>query len=772
MSTPWEILITLALLPLLGAFIWFGINLYTQRLPIKAPGITLGGCLLFFTTVFLILGQYVDEQTVAAAPEPTPPSVSQAPTPSNPIQGGGQTGGQARAPLPPPLSEDPAVPTPTHPELVDQSRPSMALIQNSVNEGAGSGFVIAASGTILTNEHVVAGATQVGILMHDGSQYYNGDVILTDENLDLAVVQINAAQTFPTLRFSGDDGMLGEEVLALGFPAPAANLTVTRGIISSIFEESDNMTIIQTDATLNPGNSGGPLLNRNGAVIGVNTFKIENIPDDSRRIDSAGFALSAKDAAAWLNRNNVSIVPANTPTPTLTPTITHTPTVTLTPTQTHTPTHTATFTPTPTITLTPTATLTPTVTHTPTITHTPTVTPTPTHTHTPTHTPTHTATPTQTYTPTATHTPTFTPTHTPTLTPTATPDPCDDLQMGASLRGCDLSVRPLRDIDLSDADLTGADLTHTNLENAILTGANLTGAILIHTNLKDANLQDASIKGAVATQINLQNVDLSETVITDIKSFDGADLKGAIFPESANLANVTFVDADLSRASLIGAHLNGADFTDAELHATNFTKASLDKANFKGAELDQANFTGSTPTKANFEGADLSEATLDGANLTGAYLPDETDFTTIHFDDKTIFREVTLKLANFSLKRWDSNCNFTGADLREAEFRSARLNNCLFNNADLSEADLSEAKLNGAKFINANVSEADFDEAMLINAVFTNANVEDASFRNANLRGARFTDAMKKDTVIMNGETTCPNGTKAKANARSRCFGF
>lgn len=736
------LVIILALLLLLGAFIWFGVNLYSQRLPIKAPGFALGGCLLLFGMVFLILGQYVDGQSPAITPEPTAAAL-QVPAPSSSNQSG--SGGQPSAPLPPsaPPTAGTPVPTPTLAELVKRLEPSMALIENASQGGAGSGFIIGTNGKILTNEHVVAGATQVNIIMpKPDASHYNGSVILSDEDLDLAVVQISAARTFPTLRFdSGDDVHIGEEVAALGFPAPASNLTVTSGIISSIFE-LDNITFIQTDATLNPGNSGGPLLNRDGAVVGVNTFKIENTPDDIGRIDNAGFALSAANAAEWLRLNNISVVPANTPTPTLTPTatytptVTHTPTATLTPTVTHTPTHTATFTPTPTITLTPTITRTPTHTHTPTITHTPTA------TQTATNTPTHTATPTQTHTPTHTPTPTITPTHTATHTPTATPDPCDNLQPDANLRGCDLSMRDLGAIDLNGADLTGAILTHTNL--------------------KDANLTGASISGAAVENAILTNVDLSSVNISGIESFNGANLVGAKFPNGADLTTVTFVGADLSRSSLIRANMNGANFTDAVLYDADLTKASLNNAKFEDADLHEADFTDASLTRADFKDARLHHTILDGANLEGASLPNKMEFSRIDFNSNTNFRSAKLKDASFlKLGTKLLNCDFSYADLRGAKFQKARLDGCRFDYADLSGADMSqEANMQRAKFTNADVSDVNFRDGLLNNAVFTNADIESARFSGANLQGAALTGVKNGNTAIFDSETICPNGTK------------
>lgn len=148
----------------------------------------------------------------------------------------------------------------------------------------GSGFIISEDGLIVTNEHVVGrNATEIMISTTDGSQY-EAELIGTDELADLALLRINADRPFPYVTFgNSDDVLTGEWSIAIGNPFglfDAAQPTVTVGVISAQqrdFRPDPNeprvyMDMIQTDAAINRGNSGGPLVNSRGEVIGVNTF--------------------------------------------------------------------------------------------------------------------------------------------------------------------------------------------------------------------------------------------------------------------------------------------------------------------------------------------------------------------------------------------------------------------------------------------------------------------------------------------------------------------
>ena len=148
--------------------------------------------------------------------------------------------------------------------------------------GIGSGFVIREDGYILTNSHVVEGATEIFVTFPDGRRFEVIDVYI-DRPLDLAVVQIDA-EDLPVVRLGdSDEIIIGEWAIALGNPFGLRfedpKPTVTVGVISAINRdvrpqegERAYQAMIQTDASINPGNSGGPLVNSLGEVIGVNTF--------------------------------------------------------------------------------------------------------------------------------------------------------------------------------------------------------------------------------------------------------------------------------------------------------------------------------------------------------------------------------------------------------------------------------------------------------------------------------------------------------------------
>jgi serine protease Do len=138
--------------------------------------------------------------------------------------------------------------------------------------GFGSGLLVDAKGVILTNFHVVEGASQVTLQLSDGRKFTSNDV-KTDPKTDLAIVRIEAPGALPFLELGDSDAMqIGDRVLAVGAPFGLTN-TVTHGIISgkgrslqlNMYED-----FLQTDAAINPGNSGGPLVSLDGKVIGIN----------------------------------------------------------------------------------------------------------------------------------------------------------------------------------------------------------------------------------------------------------------------------------------------------------------------------------------------------------------------------------------------------------------------------------------------------------------------------------------------------------------------
>jgi serine protease Do len=170
--------------------------------------------------------------------------------------------------------------------------------QPQYEHGIGSGIIVSPDGYIVTNDHVVDGATQIRVTMDD-RRVFPAKLIGVDKLDDLAVIKINAGN-LPSLPW-GDSAELrpGQTVLAFGNPFGNFPFTVTRGIVSGLnrpnpYSEDARKPgdFIQTDAAINPGNSGGPLVNAHGEVVGINTFIISG----SGSFAGAGFAIPAQIA--------------------------------------------------------------------------------------------------------------------------------------------------------------------------------------------------------------------------------------------------------------------------------------------------------------------------------------------------------------------------------------------------------------------------------------------------------------------------------------------
>src|SRR5690625_4755078 len=139
-----------------------------------------------------------------------------------------------------------------------------------VPRGVGSGFVISNDGYILTNNHVVADAEDIFVTFVDGKEY-TAEVVGTDERTDIALIKVAAKDLQPLKIGNSNDLKKGEWVLAIGSPF-GLDATVTVGVVSAINRETgDYLPFIQTDVAVNPGNSGGPLINLEGEVVGVNS---------------------------------------------------------------------------------------------------------------------------------------------------------------------------------------------------------------------------------------------------------------------------------------------------------------------------------------------------------------------------------------------------------------------------------------------------------------------------------------------------------------------
>ena len=139
--------------------------------------------------------------------------------------------------------------------------------------GTGSGVIISPDGYIITNNHVIDGAKEISITLND-NKIYDAKIIGSDENTDIALLKIDADEDLPYIAFGdSDQAKIGEWVLAVGNPFNLTS-TVTAGIISAKSRDlsgRNSQSFIQTDAAVNPGNSGGALVNINGDLIGINT---------------------------------------------------------------------------------------------------------------------------------------------------------------------------------------------------------------------------------------------------------------------------------------------------------------------------------------------------------------------------------------------------------------------------------------------------------------------------------------------------------------------
>jgi len=184
--------------------------------------------------------------------------------------------------------------------IVSQSAGFSFFGASQTEQGAGTGIIVGSNGLIITNNHVIAGATELDVFTNDGKEYKNAKVVASDTVNDLAFVQISASG-LPTAKLGDSSSVkVGTEVIAIGNALGQYQNTVTQGIISGIgrpVQASDQgggsveslQNLLQTDAAINPGNSGGPLVDVRGNVIGINAA----VASDAQGI---GFAIPINEA--------------------------------------------------------------------------------------------------------------------------------------------------------------------------------------------------------------------------------------------------------------------------------------------------------------------------------------------------------------------------------------------------------------------------------------------------------------------------------------------
>lgn len=159
---------------------------------------------------------------------------------------------------------------------------------------SGSGFIISSDGYIVTNHHVIEDATKITVTLYDGKKY-EGELVGSDESNDIAVVKIDAQDLTPVKLGSSSALSVGDEVAAIGNPLGELTFSLTTGVVSAldrtITAENTTMSLIQTDAAINAGNSGGALFNMQGEVIGVTNAKYSSSGMGTASIDNIGFAI-------------------------------------------------------------------------------------------------------------------------------------------------------------------------------------------------------------------------------------------------------------------------------------------------------------------------------------------------------------------------------------------------------------------------------------------------------------------------------------------------
>src|SRR5215470_16984374 len=153
--------------------------------------------------------------------------------------------------------------------------PDGGMPSEQLQRSLGSGVLVDAGGLVVTNNHVIEGATEVKVSLADKREF-EADIVLKDQRSDLAVLHIRGqSERFPAIDFADSDALLvGDLVLAIGNPF-AVGQTVTHGIVSAVARTQVGITdyqfFIQTDAAINPGNSGGALVDMTGKLVGINT---------------------------------------------------------------------------------------------------------------------------------------------------------------------------------------------------------------------------------------------------------------------------------------------------------------------------------------------------------------------------------------------------------------------------------------------------------------------------------------------------------------------
>lgn len=171
--------------------------------------------------------------------------------------------------------------------------------QATTGVSTGSGFVLTEDGYVVTNHHVVEGASGVTVTMHDGTEYV-ATVVGSDSTNDVAVLKIEEAVQLQAVTIGSSEALsVGDQVVAIGNPLGELTSTLTVGYVSAkerdVTTDGKTINMIQTDAAINSGNSGGPLFNSQGEVVGITTAKYSGSSSSGATIEGIGFAIPIDD---------------------------------------------------------------------------------------------------------------------------------------------------------------------------------------------------------------------------------------------------------------------------------------------------------------------------------------------------------------------------------------------------------------------------------------------------------------------------------------------
>ena len=186
-------------------------------------------------------------------------------------------------------------------EIYEKTLPSIVSIEADIDKGTsgGTGCIISKNGVILTSSHVIEHAKNIQVTTNSGKNYNAKVIAILKNKNDLALIKINTNENLSLAKFgNSNDIKVGQRVLTIGCPFGFKD-TLTTGIISRIDYQRNK---IQTDAAINPGCSGGPLLNLKGEIIGINQ-SIYN-PDNNRSNIGIGFALPSNYATDFISKVN------------------------------------------------------------------------------------------------------------------------------------------------------------------------------------------------------------------------------------------------------------------------------------------------------------------------------------------------------------------------------------------------------------------------------------------------------------------------------------